>query len=65
MNKLEGYIAINEEHEIFYIPKEDSVELTVMRKLNGQEFDIIDLSKIDDSLVQHLQKFRKGNNARS
>lgn len=56
MNKLEGYIAINDEHEVFYIPKEDSVELTVMRKLNGKEFDIIDLSKIDDSLVQHLQK---------
>ena len=55
MNKLEGYIAINDEHEV-YIPKEDSVELTVMRKLNGKEFDIIDLSKIDDSLVQHLQK---------
>lgn len=56
MNKLEGYIAINDEQEVFYIPKEDSVELTVMRKLNGKEFDIIDLSKIDDSLVQHLQK---------
>lgn len=56
MNKLEGYIAINDAHEVFYIPKEDSVELTVMRKLNGKEFDIIDLSKIDDSLVQHLQK---------
>lgn len=54
--KLEGYIAINNENEVFYIPKEDSVELTVMRKLNGKEFDIIDLSKIDGSLVQHLQK---------
>ena len=56
MNKLEGHIAINEENKAFYIPKGDSVELTIMRVLEGKEFDIIDLSKIDGSLVQHLQK---------
>lgn len=56
MQKLEGRIAINEENKAFYIPKEDSVELTVMRVLDGKEFDIIDLSQIDEKLVKHMQK---------
>lgn len=56
MNKLEGHIAINEENKTFYIPKGDSVELTIMRILDGKEFDVIDLSQIDKNLVQHLKK---------
>lgn len=56
MSKLEGHIAINEENKTFYIPKGDSVELTIMRILDGKEFDVIDLSQIDKNLVQHLKK---------
>lgn len=56
MSKLEGHIAINEENKTFYIPKRDSVELTIMRILDGKEFDVIDLSQIDKNLVQHLKK---------
>mgnify|MGYP006991514955 CR=1 FL=1 len=56
MSKLEGHIAINEKNKTFYIPKKDSVELTIMRILDGKEFDVIDLSQIDKNLVQHLKK---------
>lgn len=57
MSKLEGHIAINEKNKTFYIPKRDSVELTtIMRILDGKEFDVIDLSQIDKNLVQHLKK---------
>lgn len=56
MSKLKGHIAINEENKTFYIPEGDSVELSVLRILDGKEFDVIDLSKIDSSLIKHLQK---------
>ena len=55
MSKLTGHIAINEENKVFYIPEEDSIELTALRVLDGKEFDVIDLSKIDDNLIKHLQ----------
>lgn len=56
MNKLKGHIAINEENKAFFIPEGDSVELTIMRVLDGKEFDVINLSQIDENLVKHLQK---------
>ena len=56
MSKLSGHIAINEEKKVFYIPENDFAELTALRVLDGKEFDIIDLSKIDDNLIKHLQK---------
>ena len=56
MSKLTGHIAINEENKVFYIPEEDSIELTALRVLDGKEFDVIDLAKIDDNLIKHLQK---------
>lgn len=56
MNKLEGHIAINEENKVYFIPKGDSVELTIMRVLEGKEFDVIDLAQIDENLIKHLQK---------
>ena len=55
MSKLTGHIAINEEKKVFYIPENDFTELTALRVLDGKEFDIIDLSKIDDNLIKHLQ----------
>lgn len=56
MAKLKGYVAINEDKKAFYIPEGDSVGLTIMRVLDGKEFDVIDLSKIDDDLIRHTQK---------
>ncbi|MBR1618657.1 hypothetical protein IJ674_02035 [bacterium] len=56
MSKLKGHIAINEENKVFYIPEGDSVELTVLRVLEGKEFDVIDLSEINETLIHHFQK---------
>ena len=56
MAKLKGYVAINEDKKAFYITEGDSVGLTIMRVLDGKEFDVIDLSKIDDDLIRHTQK---------
>ena len=61
MSKLKGHIAINEEKEAFYIPEGNSVELTIMRVLDGNEFDVIDLSQIDDDLVNHIMKVSDDN----
>lgn len=53
---IKGYLAINENKEVFYIPEGNSPELTVMRVLQGQKFKIIDLAKINDEALKYLQK---------
>ncbi|MCQ2740144.1 MAG: hypothetical protein MJ237_07975 [bacterium] len=53
---LKGYVAINENNKAFYIPEGDSVELTVLRVLEGEYFSIIDLSNIDSNMIKHIQK---------
>lgn len=56
MKKLSGYVVINEKKNVFYVPQEDSVELTILRVLEGKEFDVIDLSEIKKNSVRHLSK---------
>jgi len=56
MKKLKGHVAINEENKAFYIPEGDSVELTILRVLEGKEFMVIDLSKVDDSAIRYPRK---------
>lgn len=56
MKKLSGYVVINEKKNVFYIPQENSVELTILRVLDGKEFDVIDLSEIKKNSVRHLCK---------
>ncbi len=56
MKKLSGYIVINEKKNVFYVPQENSVELTILRVLDGKEFDVIDLSEIKKNSVRHLSK---------
>ena len=56
MKKLSGYVVINEKKNVFYVPQEDSVELTILRVLDGKEFDVIDLTEIKKNSVRHLSK---------
>jgi len=56
MKKLSGYVVINEKKNVFYVPPEDSVELTILRVLEGKEFDVIDLSEIKKNSVRHFSK---------
>ena len=56
MKKLSGYVVINEKKNVFYVPQEDSVELTILRVLEGKEFDVIDLSEIKKNSVRHFSK---------
>lgn len=58
MKKLKGHVAINEENKAFYISEENSVELTILRVLEGEKFMVIDLSKVDDSAISHIEKIK-------
>lgn len=53
---ISGYVAVNENKEVFYIPDGDSPELTVMRVLKGQKFKIINLSKVSSDAIKYLEK---------
>lgn len=56
MKKLNGYIVINEKNKVFYVKEEDSVDLTVLRVLEGKKFMVIDLSKVNDDAIKYLEK---------
>jgi len=59
MKKLNGHVIINEENKAFYVPEGNSVELTIIRVLEGKEFMVIDLSKVDDSAIRYPEKVSK------
>ena len=51
-----GYIAINESNEVFYIPAGDSAFLTVMRVLKGKKFNVINLDKVPEDAMSYMEK---------
>lgn len=56
MKKLNGHIVINEKNKVFYVKEEDSVDLSVLRVLEGKKFMVIDLSKVNDDATKYLEK---------
>ena len=52
MKKLNGHIVINEKNKVFYVKEEDSVDLSVLRVLEGKKFMVIDLSKVNDDAIK-------------
>ncbi len=56
MKKLNGHIVINEKNKVFYVKEEDSVDLSVLRVLEGKKFMVIDLSKVNDDAIKYLEK---------
>ena len=55
MKKLNGHIVINEKNKVFYVKEEDSVDLSVLRVLEGKKFMVIDLSKVYDDAIKYLE----------
>ena len=51
-----GYIAINENNEPFFIPAGNSAMLTVLRVLKGTKFNVIDLDKVPKDAIQYMEK---------
>ena len=47
LKPYQGYVAINEDYEAFYIPPYDDIASQIRHKIKGKNFIIVDLSKID------------------
>ena len=47
LKPYQGYVAINEDYEAFYIPPYDDIASQIRHKINGKNFIIVDLSKVD------------------
>lgn len=46
IRKYQGYLAINENFETTYIPPYDDIAAVIRHKFKGNEFIIVDLSKV-------------------
>ena len=51
-----GYVAINENNEAFFIPAGDSAILTTLRVLKGTKFNVIDLDKVPKAAMSYMKK---------
>lgn len=47
VEQYKGYLAINENFETTYIPPYDDIAAVIRHKFGGNEFIIVDLSKVD------------------
>ena len=53
IQKYKGCLAINENFETTYIPPYDRIESVLRHKFKGNEFVIVDLSKLDKTAFIH------------
>ena len=51
-----GYIAINENNEAFFIPAGNSAILTTLRVLKGEKFNVIDLDRVPKDAMSYMKK---------